>query len=82
MTHLIIIYFIIFDYFFVCFIVLATYREPVRGWIDNMYGPTGMIVGVYMGVLHTYVQDSNTVSDLIPADIVVNALICATARKE
>jgi len=58
--------------------VVGTYREPVRGWIDNVYGPTGIVVGAATGVLHTYYLDSNIVTDIIPVDIVVNALICAT----
>jgi len=58
--------------------VVGTYREPVRGWIDNVYGPTGIVVGAGTGVLHTYYLDSNIVTDIIPVDIVVNALICAT----
>lgn len=59
-------------------VVIATYREPVRGWIDNVYGPTGLIVGAGTGVLHTYFGDSNMTTDMIPVDMVVNALICAT----
>ncbi|CAH1708590.1 unnamed protein product [Aphis gossypii] len=59
-------------------VVIATYREPVRGWIDNVYGPTGLIVGAGTGVLHTYFGDSNMVTDMIPVDMVVNALICST----
>lgn len=58
--------------------MVATYREPVRGWIDNVYGPTGIIVGAGTGILHTYYLNSNIVTDIIPVDIVVNALICAT----
>lgn len=23
-------------------IVIPTYQEPIKGWIDNMYGPTGI----------------------------------------
>jgi len=60
--------------------VVGTYREPVRGWIDNVYGPTGIVVGAGTGVLHTYYLDSNIVTDIIPVDIVVNALICATYK--
>jgi len=65
-------------YHYIIFTVIATYREPVRGWIDNVYGPTGLIVGAGTGVLHTYYGDSNMVTDMIPVDMVVNALICAT----
>ncbi|XP_050540840.1 fatty acyl-CoA reductase wat-like isoform X2 [Daktulosphaira vitifoliae] len=59
-------------------VVIATYREPVRGWIDNVYGPTGLVVGAGTGVLHTYFGHSETVTDIIPVDIVVNALICSS----
>ncbi|XP_050422306.1 fatty acyl-CoA reductase wat-like [Adelges cooleyi] len=58
-------------------VVIATYREPVRGWIDNVYGPTGLIVGVGTGVLHTYYGDSKTITDMVPVDMVVSALICS-----
>lgn len=59
------------------FSVVATYREPVRGWIDNVYGPTGIIVGAGTGVLHYYYGDPNITTDIVPVDITVNALICA-----
>ncbi|XP_025415733.1 fatty acyl-CoA reductase wat-like [Sipha flava] len=59
-------------------VVIATYREPVRGWIDNVYGPTGLVVGAGTGVLHTYFGNTNVVTDMIPVDMVVNALISAT----
>lgn len=58
--------------------MIATYREPVRGWIDNVYGPTGLIVGAGTGVLHTYFGNPNVTTDMIPVDMVVNALICST----
>lgn len=58
--------------------MIATYKEPVRAWIDNVYGPTGLIVGAGTGVLHTYFGDSNMITDMIPVDLVVNALISAT----
>lgn len=58
--------------------MISTYLEPIRGWIDNVYGPIGMIVGAGSGVIHTYYKDCDVVTDLIPVDIAVNALICAT----
>lgn len=57
--------------------MIGTYREPVRGWIDNVYGPTGIIVGAGTGVLHAYYLNPRRRADLMPVDIVVNALICA-----
>lgn len=60
--------------------VISTVNEPVRGWIDNVYGPIGMIVGVGSGVLHTFQVDISKVIDLVPVDLVVNALLCAAHK--
>lgn len=32
-------------------IVISTYREPVKGWVDNLYGATGVCAGAGAGVL-------------------------------
>lgn len=61
-------------------VVISTYNEPVRGWIDNVYGPIGMIVGVGAGVLHTHQCDVTKVVDLVPVDLAVNALICSAYK--
>jgi len=61
-------------------VVISTYNEPVRGWIDNVYGPIGMIVGVGTGVLHTHHCDVTKIIDLVPVDLVVNALICSAYK--
>ncbi|GBP78155.1 Fatty acyl-CoA reductase wat [Eumeta japonica] len=31
-------------------IVISTHEEPVRGWTDSLYGPTGLLVGIGTGV--------------------------------
>ncbi|KAI5725359.1 hypothetical protein M8J77_014481 [Diaphorina citri] len=59
-------------------VIISTYKEPLRGWIDNPYGPVGLIVGVGTGVLHVNICDVDKVTDMVPIDMVVNALI-ATA---
>ncbi|XP_050540836.1 fatty acyl-CoA reductase wat-like isoform X3 [Daktulosphaira vitifoliae] len=61
-------------------VVISTYKEPVRGWIDNVYGPIGMIVGAGTGVLHTFQCNVNQVLDMVPVDLAVNALICAAYK--
>lgn len=57
--------------------VISTYREPVRGWIDNVYGPIGMMVGAGTGVLHTHLLNLDNVIDMVPVDLVVNAVIAS-----
>ncbi|XP_046383568.1 fatty acyl-CoA reductase wat-like [Ischnura elegans] len=65
-------------------IIIATWREPVSGWIDNLYGPTGVVVGAGTGVLRTLHCDKNIVADMVPVDMTVAALIAsawATAKE-
>ncbi|CAD1478132.1 unnamed protein product, partial [Heterotrigona itama] len=59
-------------------IVISTYREPVRGWIDNLYGPTGVAAGAGTGVLRSIHCDGSIQANVVPGDLTVNALIaCA-----
>lgn len=58
-------------------IVTSSVREPVVGWIDNMYGPTGVVAGVGTGLLRTLHCDRNIVANIVPVDMTVNALIAA-----
>ncbi|XP_047542490.1 fatty acyl-CoA reductase wat-like [Vanessa atalanta] len=61
-------------------IVIATADEPVSGWIDNVYGPTGVVVGAAVGLLHVLNCSPKALADLVPGDLVVNGCI-ATAWK-
>ncbi|XP_054280697.1 fatty acyl-CoA reductase wat-like isoform X2 [Macrosteles quadrilineatus] len=61
-------------------IVVATKNEPFPGWIDNLYGPTGVVVATVTGIMRTLHADPDKVADMVPADMVVNGLI-ATAWK-
>lgn len=58
-------------------IVIPTYKEPLKGWIDNMYGPTGIIVGVAAGLLRVlYIKKENN-AELVPVDLCVNSLLAS-----
>ncbi|XP_066585304.1 fatty acyl-CoA reductase wat-like [Prorops nasuta] len=59
-------------------IVISTYKEPIRGWIDNMYGPTGVAAGAGTGLLRSIHCDGSIQANVVPGDLTVNALI-ATA---
>lgn len=56
-------------------IVTASYREPIPGWVDNMNGPTGLVVGSGKGVIRTMHCEPSYFADAISVDIVANACI-------
>ncbi|XP_063988303.1 fatty acyl-CoA reductase wat-like isoform X2 [Diachasmimorpha longicaudata] len=58
-------------------IMIATAKEPIPGWINNLYGPTGVVLGAGIGLLHTLHCDAKNVADIIPADYVINNILAA-----
>lgn len=58
--------------------VLATEKDPIPGWLNNLYGLTGAAAGAGTGVLRVMHCDPELVHDIIPADYVVNNIIVAT----
>lgn len=57
--------------------VIPTYKEPIVGWIDNMYGATGIIVGVGVGLLRVLQIDQHNNAEIVPVDMTCNSLICS-----
>ncbi|KAJ6644398.1 Fatty acyl-CoA reductase wat [Pseudolycoriella hygida] len=58
-------------------IVIPTYKEPVTGWIDNVYGPTGLVVGVGTGVLRVFRSNPDNIAEIVPVDMVCNSLLAS-----
>lgn len=59
-------------------IVTSTAKEPIRGWINNLYGPTGVTAGAMKGILRTFPGDGECPAELVPVDYVINSIIaCA-----
>ncbi|KAF5290046.1 hypothetical protein FQA39_LY14827 [Lamprigera yunnana] len=56
-------------------IVTASWKEPMPGWIDNLNGPTGLLVGAGKGVIRSMHCDPNYEADLMPVDVCVNTII-------
>ncbi|XP_025139227.2 fatty acyl-CoA reductase 2 isoform X3 [Bubalus bubalis] len=50
----------------------ATWQEPFPGWVDNLNGPSGLIIAAGKGFLRSIRATPMAVADLIPADTVVN----------
>lgn len=55
--------------------VISTASEPIEGWIDNIFGPSGGIAGAGAGLIRTFNVDHTCSAELIPVDLTVNALI-------
>lgn len=59
-------------------LVVSSYKEPVRGWTDNMNGPLGLQIAITMGLLHCILQDKDLVLDMVPVDYTINCILaCA-----
>ena len=56
-------------------IVTATWKEPVPGWVDSVNGPGGASLLGSLGIARTMKFKPINKADLIPVDIVSNALI-------
>uniref|UniRef100_A0A1B6IKS1 Fatty acyl-CoA reductase n=1 Tax=Homalodisca liturata TaxID=320908 RepID=A0A1B6IKS1_9HEMI len=58
-------------------VVGPSYREPVRGWTDNVNGPFGLLLGITLGIFHCFWTNQELILDLVPVDYVVNGMIAA-----
>ncbi|KAI4357435.1 hypothetical protein L6164_001383 [Bauhinia variegata] len=58
-------------------VILSTCSEPFPGWIEGVRNSDSVIVGHAKGEITSFPADSNTILDIIPADMVVNSMITA-----
>ncbi|XP_046975958.1 fatty acyl-CoA reductase wat-like [Vanessa cardui] len=60
-------------------IVISAFEEPAPGWIDpqSIMGTSGFLVGISLGVTHTMLSRKDIKVDLVPVDIVNNAIIAS-----
>lgn len=61
-------------------IIGACYKEPTPGWIDTLSAASALYVTAGMGIMKFMLAHRpSRIGDQVPADIVSNSLICATA---
>ncbi|KAL5697988.1 alcohol-forming fatty acyl-CoA reductase [Ranunculus cassubicifolius] len=58
-------------------IITSTYKEPFPGWMEGYRTIDGFVIGYGKGNLTFFIGDPDLVLDLIPGDMVVNAMIVA-----
>lgn len=56
-------------------IVCASWREPFAGWVDNVNGPTGVILGTGKGLIRSMMAEKKFIADWVPVDTVINLAI-------
>ncbi|CAH2001238.1 unnamed protein product [Acanthoscelides obtectus] len=61
-------------------IVLSSAGGPMKGWVDNWNGPTGIIAAAGKGLFRSMVCDPNKTADLVPVDMVINLMIVSAWR--
>lgn len=49
--------------------------EPLPGWVDNLNGPTGLMIGCGKGVIRSVLVDGKNKTEVIPVDYAINGLI-------
>lgn len=59
---------------FLC-IVIPSYAEPIPGWVDNLNGPTGLLIGAGKGVIRSMHCNGNYHAEVIPVDLAINCVI-------
>ncbi|KAH8330999.1 hypothetical protein KR067_010044, partial [Drosophila pandora] len=58
-------------------IITATWKDPVAGFIDNLYGPTAIGYGTARGVLRLTSYKRNHRSNIVPADLCGNLVLAS-----
>ncbi|XP_078050394.1 putative fatty acyl-CoA reductase CG5065 [Augochlora pura] len=56
-------------------IVLASLKEPAPGWVENLNGPTGLMIGAGKGVIRTMLCNDKYFFNIVPCDIAINGII-------
>jgi len=56
-------------------IIGGAWEEPLEGWVDSYIGPAGLALAAGLGALRTMRGSSDTQIDLVPVDLVANALL-------
>ncbi|XP_057479965.1 fatty acyl-CoA reductase 3-like isoform X1 [Actinidia eriantha] len=58
-------------------IVTSTFKEPFPGWVEGIRTIDSLVVGYGKGKLTCFLGDPEAIIDVIPADMVVNAMMVA-----
>lgn len=57
--------------------MIATHLDPIPGWINNIYGLTGVLLASGMGFQRVLPYTEHLVGDFVCADFVINSTLAA-----
>lgn len=60
-------------------IITSTFKEPFPGWLEGVKNIDSFVIGYGKGKMTCFPGDPQTIVDLIPADMVVNAMVASMA---
>ncbi|WOK96562.1 hypothetical protein Cni_G05269 [Canna indica] len=63
-------------------IITSIYRDPLPGWIEGTRTVDALIMGYAKGKLSCFFGDHDMIADVIPGDMVVNAMIATMAAHQ
>lgn len=61
-------------------IVIPAMTEPLPGWVDNLNGPMGLLVGGGKGVIRSMYGNPENFAHVIPVDVAIFATMCITQK--
>ncbi|KAH8355149.1 hypothetical protein KR093_006834 [Drosophila rubida] len=60
--------------------IAGTSKEPLSGWIDNLYGPIGVIYGAAAGVLRIAPINDKALNHIVPVDHCANIILASVMQ--
>ncbi|EDV94344.1 fatty acyl-CoA reductase wat [Drosophila grimshawi] len=61
-------------------VIIGSYKDPLPGWVDNLYGPMGLIIGCALGVVRVLFINRLALAHVVPVDYCVNMLLASAGR--
>ncbi|KAL1502743.1 hypothetical protein ABEB36_007845 [Hypothenemus hampei] len=61
-------------------IVISSVREPMKSWVDSIYGPVGLIIAGCLGLIHVTYGDPEIYLDFVPSDFAINSFIVSSYK--
>ncbi|KAG5869973.1 hypothetical protein JTB14_027913 [Gonioctena quinquepunctata] len=58
-------------------IIVSTYKEPIRAWVNTLAGPAASLVACGIGIQRVVYVDLEKLANVVPMDMCVNSIISA-----